>query len=57
MIGGLLLPLIGVGAAVFGIFMTAQGNAAGWYWVAAGLAVIVVDMAVDRFWSGDVDGE
>jgi len=57
LIGCLLLPLIGVGVAVYGIFTAAQGNAAGWYWAVAGLAVIVVDLVVDRLWIGAADGE
>ena len=57
LIGCLLLPLIGVGVAALPWAAVKIPNAAGWYWAVAGLAVIVVDMVVDRLWIGAADGE
>lgn len=55
--GGLLLPLLGVVAAVYGVLLAASGDGAGWYWAGAGVAVVIADMALDRFWAGGVDSE
>jgi hypothetical protein len=55
--GGLLLPLVGVGAAVYGILVAAGGDGSGWYWAGAGVAIVIADMALDRFWAGGADSE
>jgi membrane protein implicated in regulation of membrane protease activity len=46
-----LLPIAGVGTALFGLYTEVRGDVAGWYWVAAGVGLIVVDMALDKFWA------
>jgi hypothetical protein len=47
----LLLPILGVGAALFGLYLGASGGPAGWYWVGAGIVLIVADMVIDRIWA------
>jgi membrane protein implicated in regulation of membrane protease activity len=47
----LLLPIVGVGAALFGLYLGASGGPAGWYWVGAGIVLIVADMVIDRIWA------
>ncbi len=46
----LALPIIGVVVAVGGIFRAAKGDATGWYWAGAGLAVIILDLLIDVLW-------
>ncbi len=47
----LLLPIVGVGAALFGLYLGANGGPAGWYWVGAGIVLILADMVIDRIWA------
>lgn len=47
----LVLPVAGVLLALYGLFAASRGNAAGWYWLAAGAALIVADMVMDWAWS------
>jgi inner membrane protein len=46
-----LLPVAGVGTALYGLYVEVTGDARGWYWVAAGVALIIIDMALDKFWA------
>jgi membrane protein implicated in regulation of membrane protease activity len=46
----LLLPIAGVAAAVYGIYLTASGNMLGWAWLFIGVALLVVDLIIDQKW-------
>jgi hypothetical protein len=46
-----LLPVAGVGTALYGLFVEVTGDARGWYWVAVGVGLIIADMALDKFWA------
>lgn len=46
-----LLPIVGVGTALYGLYIEVSGYSVGWYWVAAGVALIIIDMALDKFWA------
>jgi membrane protein implicated in regulation of membrane protease activity len=46
----LVLPVVGVGAALFGLYLGARSTA-GWWWVGAGVALIIADMAIDWLWA------
>jgi membrane protein implicated in regulation of membrane protease activity len=46
-----LLPVVGVGTALFGLYREVRGDLTGWYWVAGGVALILIDMALDKFWA------
>jgi inner membrane protein len=48
----IVLPIIGVGGALYGLFQLANGAAGGWAWLAAGILLLVVDLIVDRRWAG-----
>jgi inner membrane protein len=46
----LLLPVLGVVTALIGVFETGLGYAGGWYWIAAGVILIIADMLIDTGW-------
>jgi len=46
-----LLPVAGVGTALFGLYREVSGDSTGWYWVGAGVVLILADMALDKFWA------
>jgi membrane protein implicated in regulation of membrane protease activity len=48
----LLLPIAGVAAAVYGIYLTANGNMLGWVWLLVGVALLVADLVIDQKWYG-----
>jgi membrane protein implicated in regulation of membrane protease activity len=48
----LLLPIAGVAAAVYGIYLTANGNMLGWVWLLIGVGVLVADLVIDQKWYG-----
>ena len=45
------LPIVGVGAALYGVFAIYKGNAAGWIWLVAGLVLLIADLIIDQKWS------
>jgi membrane protein implicated in regulation of membrane protease activity len=45
-----LLPIAGVAAAVYGIYLTANGNMLGWAWLLIGVGVLVADLVIDQKW-------
>jgi len=47
----LILPVIGVLTALVGVFEAGRGQADGWYWIGAGVALILADMLVDWIWA------
>lgn len=47
----LALPWLGVGLGVGGVLALARGELAGWWLVSAGLASLVVDLAIDLIWA------
>ncbi len=49
-LASLLLPVVGVGAAIYGIFLGAVGDTVGWYWAGAGLVIVIADMVIDQMW-------
>jgi inner membrane protein len=49
-LASLLLPVVGVGAAIYGIFVGAAGDAVGWYWAGAGILIVLADMVIDQIW-------
>ncbi len=49
-LASLLLPVIGVGAAIYGIFLGATGDGSGWYWAGAGVMLVIADMILDQVW-------
>jgi membrane protein implicated in regulation of membrane protease activity len=49
--GSLVLPVVGVAMALFGVFLAARGDASGWYWLFGGVALIVADVFIDALWA------
>jgi membrane protein implicated in regulation of membrane protease activity len=47
----LVLPIIGVGAALYGTFRIFSGAMVGWAWLVGGVAVLIVDLVVDQKWA------
>jgi membrane protein implicated in regulation of membrane protease activity len=47
----LVLPIIGVGLALYGAFKGFSGHAIGWLWLAIGIAVLIADLVIDERWS------
>lgn len=47
---GILLPLIGVAAALYGCFKLISEGSSGLYWIGAGAVLIIADMVIDSFW-------
>jgi membrane protein implicated in regulation of membrane protease activity len=47
----LVLPIVGVGAALYGAFRIANGAMVGWAWLAGGIALLIVDLVVDQKWA------
>jgi len=45
------LPIVGVGAALYGLFAIYKGIPGGWIWLAAGLVFLVADLIIDQKWS------
>mgnify|MGYP003042788408 CR=1 FL=1 len=46
-----MLPVVGVGSALYGLYLGASSGPAGWYWVGAGVALIIADMVLDWLWA------
>jgi membrane protein implicated in regulation of membrane protease activity len=47
----LALPWIGIGLGLVGGFALRRGDAEGWWWLSAGVALLVADVAVDFVWA------
>jgi len=47
----LVLPILGVGMALYGIFKGIGGTAIGWAWLAAGVLVLISDLVIDQRWA------
>jgi membrane protein implicated in regulation of membrane protease activity len=47
---GVLLPVAGVLIALYGVF-DAGRRPQGWYWIGAGVALIIADLLFDRMWA------
>ena len=47
----LVLPVIGVAAALYGMFWIFSNDSGGWVWLAAGLALLVADLVIDQKWA------
>jgi hypothetical protein len=50
-VASLVLPVVGVGSALYGLYLGASSGPAGWYWVGAGVALIIADMVLDWLWA------
>ncbi len=50
-VAGLLLPVVGVATAIYGIFMGASGDRSGWYWAGAGVVLVLADIVIDSLWA------
>jgi membrane protein implicated in regulation of membrane protease activity len=46
----LLLPIAGVAAAVYGVYLATSGNMLGWAWLLIGVALLVADLVIDQKW-------
>jgi membrane protein implicated in regulation of membrane protease activity len=51
-VASLLLPIAGVASAVYGIYLTANGNMLGWVWLLIGVVLLVADLVIDQKWYG-----
>ena len=49
-VASLLLPVLGVITALIGVFETGIGYPGGWYWIGAGVILIIADMLIDTAW-------
>ena len=47
----LVLPVIGVAAALYGAFRIFNDDASGWLWLAAGVALLILDLVIDQKWA------
>ena len=47
----LVLPVVGVGAALYGTFLVFKQEYWGWLWLAAGFVVLVSDLVLDKNWA------
>jgi membrane protein implicated in regulation of membrane protease activity len=47
----LLLPVVGVAMALYGLFAASRGDLAGWYWLGGGTFLILADMMADWMWA------
>ena len=47
----LVLPIFGVAAALYGAFWIFNDAASGWIWLAAGIALLIVDLVIDHKWA------
>ena len=47
----LALPWIGIGLGLFGGFELSRGRVEGWWWLGAGVALLVADVAIDFVWA------
>jgi membrane protein implicated in regulation of membrane protease activity len=45
------LPWIGIGLGLVGAFELRRGEAEGWWWLAAGVALLVADVGIDFVWA------
>lgn len=52
---GLLFPLVGVAAALYGFFEVVVIGYSGLYWIGAGAALIIADMVIDSIWPRSKD--
>ncbi|MBZ0208481.1 MAG: hypothetical protein K8F92_02345 [Hyphomicrobium sp.] len=50
----LVLPITGVGAALYGIFKIVNDAAIGWAWLAAGVLLLIGDLVIDQKWSRSI---
>jgi len=50
-VASLVLPVVGVGSALYGLYLGASSGPAGWYWVGAGVTLIIADMVLDWLWA------
>jgi membrane protein implicated in regulation of membrane protease activity len=46
----LVLPIVGVGAAIYGTLLVFKQELWGWLWLAGGLAILVGDIVLDKNW-------
>ena len=44
------MPVLGVVTALIGVFETGLGYPGGWYWIGAGVILIIADMLIDTAW-------
>lgn len=45
------LPWIGIGLGITGGWKLSRGEAAGWFWLCGGVAVIIADTLIDFVWA------
>jgi inner membrane protein len=45
------LPWIGIGLALVGGLELRRGEAEGWWWLGAGVALLIADVAIDLVWA------
>lgn len=50
----LVLPIAGVGTALYGIFKIFNDAVIGWAWLAGGVFLLVVDLVIDQKWSRSI---
>ncbi|MFA6140325.1 MAG: NfeD family protein [Hyphomicrobium sp.] len=46
----LVLPIVGIGAAIYGTLLVFKQELWGWLWLAGGLAILVGDLVLDQKW-------
>lgn len=47
----LVLPWAGIGIGLTGAWYIAQGDRVGWWWVGAGIAMLIADVLIDFVWA------
>lgn len=48
---GIVLPIAGGAAALYGMYAIFKSLPGGWVWLALGLALLIVDLVIDQKWS------
>jgi inner membrane protein len=49
-IASIVLPVVGVAAAIYGTIKIAQGAMIGWAWLGSGLGLLIADLVIDQKW-------
>ncbi|MBI1649548.1 NfeD family protein [Hyphomicrobium sulfonivorans] len=47
----LVLPVVGVGLALYGLYLVLANGAQGWLWALSGVGLLIVDTIIDRKWA------
>lgn len=49
-VASLLLPVVGLGLALYGAYEAFKGDGMGWLWLSGGILVLVADLVIDILW-------